>query len=108
MSNAELLQYKQYLQKYVFAGWEAPDDVKEWVRMLEKHIAQSDMLQEDVEEDVEQEQQGAENEDVAAHAHGGGGQCAGANHHPFILHVIASSVKIVLRTAVSASCPAVV
>ena len=75
MSNAELLQYKRYLQKYVFAGWEAPDDVKEWARMLEKHIAQSDMLQEDVEE----EQQLAENEDVTAHAHGGVGHCAGAN-----------------------------
>ena len=47
MSNAELLQYKQYLQKYVFTGWQAPDDLKEWVRMLENHISHSDMASED-------------------------------------------------------------
>lgn len=43
MTNAELLQYKRYLQKYVFAGWEAPDDLKEWVRLLERHILHADM-----------------------------------------------------------------
>ena len=43
MTNAELVQYKRYLQKYVFAGWEAPDDLKEWVRMLERHILHADM-----------------------------------------------------------------
>ena len=47
MSNAELLQYKQYLQKYVFAGWEAPDDLKEWVRLLERHIMHSDLMEEE-------------------------------------------------------------
>ena len=47
MSNADLLQYKQYLQKYVFTGWQAPDDLKEWVRMLENHISHSDMTAED-------------------------------------------------------------
>ena len=43
MDNAELLQYKQYLQRYVYAGWEAPDDLSEWVRMLERHILNADM-----------------------------------------------------------------
>lgn len=47
MSNAELLEYKRYLQKYVFAGWEAPDDLKEWVRLLERHIMHSDLMDED-------------------------------------------------------------
>ena len=47
MSNAELLQYKRYLQKYVFAGWEASDDLKEWVRLLERHIMHSDLQQEE-------------------------------------------------------------
>lgn len=51
MNNAELLQYKSYLQKYVFAGWEAPDDLKEWVRLLERHILHADMQAEE-EEDV--------------------------------------------------------
>lgn len=48
MSNAELLQYKRHLQKYVFAGWEAPDDLKEWVRLLERHIAHSDLMEEEM------------------------------------------------------------
>ena len=47
MSNTELLQYKRYLQRYVFAGWEAPDDLKEWVRLLERHILNADMQTED-------------------------------------------------------------
>lgn len=47
MSNTELLQYKRYLQRYVFAGWEAPDDLKEWVRILERHILNADMQTED-------------------------------------------------------------
>lgn len=47
MTNAELVQYKHYLQKYVFAGWEAPDDLKEWVRMLERHILHADMQAEE-------------------------------------------------------------
>ena len=47
MSNAELLEYKRYLQKYVFAGWEAPDDLKEWVRLLERHIMHSDLMSEE-------------------------------------------------------------
>lgn len=47
MTNAELVQYKRYLQKYVFAGWEAPDDLKEWVRMLERHILHADMQAEE-------------------------------------------------------------
>lgn len=46
MSNAELLDYKRYLQKYVFAGWEAPDDLKEWVRLLERHIMHLGMMDE--------------------------------------------------------------
>ena len=48
MSNAELLEYKRYLQKYVFAGWEAPDDLKEWVRLLERHIMHSDLMEDEV------------------------------------------------------------
>lgn len=47
MSNAELLEYKRYLQKYVFAGWEAPDDLKEWVRLLERHIMHSELMDEE-------------------------------------------------------------
>ena len=47
MGNAELLEYKQYLQKYVFAGWEAPDDLKEWVRLLERHIMHSELMDEE-------------------------------------------------------------
>lgn len=47
MSNAELLEYKRYLQKYVFAGWEAPDDLKEWVRLLERHIMHSGLMEEE-------------------------------------------------------------
>lgn len=50
MTNAELLQYKRYLQKYVFAGWEAPDDLKECVRLLERHILHADMQAEEEEE----------------------------------------------------------
>ncbi len=50
MTNAELLQYKRYLQKYVFAGWEAPDDLKEWVRLLERHILHAHMQAEEEEE----------------------------------------------------------
>lgn len=50
MTDAELLQYKRYLQKYVFAGWEAPDDLKEWVRLLERHILHADMQAEEEEE----------------------------------------------------------
>ncbi|KAL0039320.1 hypothetical protein WJX79_003263 [Trebouxia sp. C0005] len=50
MTNVELLQYKRYLQKYVFAGWEAPDDLKEWVRLLERHILHADMQAEEEEE----------------------------------------------------------
>ena len=50
MTNAELLQYKRYLQKYVFAGWEAPDDLKEWVRLLERHILHADMQAEEEQE----------------------------------------------------------
>lgn len=46
MSNADLLEYKRYLQKYVFAGWEAPDDLKEWVRLLERHVMHSDLMDE--------------------------------------------------------------
>ena len=48
MSSAELLEYKRYLQKYVFAGWEAPDDLKEWVRLLERHIMHSDLMEAEV------------------------------------------------------------
>ena len=56
MSNAELLEYKRYLQKYVFAGWEAPDDLKEWVRLLERHIMHSELMDEDAQlpEDMQQ------------------------------------------------------
>ncbi|DBA85800.1 TPA: hypothetical protein ACH3X1_005353 [Trebouxia sp. C0004] len=50
MTNAELLQYKRYLQKYVFAGWQAPDDLKEWVRLLERHILHADMQAEEEQE----------------------------------------------------------
>lgn len=50
MSNTELLEYKRYLQKYVFAGWEAPDDLKEWVRLLERHIMHSDLMEEQLPE----------------------------------------------------------
>ncbi|DBB06941.1 TPA: hypothetical protein ACH3X3_009592 [Trebouxia sp. C0006] len=50
MTDAELLQYKRYLQKYVFAGWEAPDDLKEWVRLLERHILHADMQAEEEED----------------------------------------------------------
>ena len=47
MSNAQLLEYRRYLQKYVFAGWEAPDDLKEWVRLLERHIMHSGLMDEE-------------------------------------------------------------
>ena len=48
MSKTELLEYKHYLQKYVFAGWDAPDDLKEWVRLLERHIMHSELMEEEV------------------------------------------------------------
>ncbi len=72
MTDAELLQYKRHLQKYVFAGWEAPDDLKEWVRLLERHILHADMQAEE-----EEDAMGDGDEDVGHPAANGTDGCLG-------------------------------
>ena len=78
MSNAELLQYKRYLQKYVFAGWEAPDDLKEWVRLLERHIMHSDLMEEKVHvaEEVQHGSKTDPAEALTAGKHAASAQCS--------------------------------
>ena len=47
MSNAQLAKYKQHLQRYVFAAWAPPDDLKEWVRMFERVLRSADLGEEE-------------------------------------------------------------
>ena len=47
MSNAEVASYKRFLQQYVFAGWGPPDDLKDWVRMMERMVRNADLGQHD-------------------------------------------------------------
>ena len=47
MCNAELARYRRFLQKYVFAGWGPPDDLKDWVRMFERMVRNAHLGQHD-------------------------------------------------------------
>lgn len=96
LSNAELLQYKRYLQKYVFAGWEAPDDLKEWVRMLERHILHADMQAEAELEEPSSDDILDPDADVLDDSHQGG-SAVHQHHAKLDYHIVLDGCAATLR-----------